>query len=70
MPLVNKNCVEASPRERKRQRAKVVRSADVNLESAYGLIVNDVLDAEVVLEQASGAVEAMTQRRANKLSIW
>ena len=67
MPLVIRNCAEASPGEQKRQRAKVVGSADVHPELAYALSVNDVLNAETELEQSSGAAEALTQSRADKL---
>ena len=70
MPLLNKNCVKASPREQNRQQEKIVSSADVNLESAYPLSVKDVLDAEVQLEQGSRVAEAMEQGKASKLWIW
>ena len=70
MPLVNKNCVEASPREQKRQRAKVVPSANVHLESTYALSVNNLLDAEAEFELSSKAVETLTQSTADRLPIY
>ena len=69
MPLVIKNCVQASRRDQKRQREKVIGSADVHLGSVYVLSVNDLLDADVELEQASGESETVTQSRADKLWI-
>ena len=64
-----KNCVKASPREQKRQRAKVVGSADVHLESAYALSVNDVLDAEADWEQSSESAKTLTKNKVNNLWI-
>ena len=67
---MNKTCVEASPTKQKRQRAKVVRSADVHIKTAYALSVNNVLDAEIELEQAPGAAETMKHSRADELRIY
>ena len=61
--LINKKRVEASLREKKRDGAMVVVAADVLLQFAYALTVNDERDVENELLLCSGSVGVVTQRR-------